>query len=192
MEAFRDSLRVGANILEMDIQVTKDRKFVVFHDQNLKRLCGVDARIKDFNYCQLPTHKKIVQLDESSYGMKLDTQLLYGDRKLKFPLLEDVFNEFTGVPINVELKSPDDESIEELCNLIEKFERKEITVTGCLKKSVAKDFSKKNNEIKLFLSLPRGFLLLISFFFGWLPFFQIQEKYLLFPMYTLAIKTLVA
>ena len=39
--------------IECDVQVTKDGKFVVFHDRDLKRMCGVDIKVKDITLSEL-------------------------------------------------------------------------------------------------------------------------------------------
>ena len=43
--------------IELDVRLTKDGKVVVFHDKNLKRMCGVDAKVSDFTYEQLSVFK---------------------------------------------------------------------------------------------------------------------------------------
>lgn len=42
MEAFRRAVEGGYGI-ELDVQLTRDGKLAVFHDRNLKRVCGVDV-----------------------------------------------------------------------------------------------------------------------------------------------------
>jgi glycerophosphoryl diester phosphodiesterase len=39
--------------MEMDIQLTKDDKLVVFHDATLKRMCGVDGNVWDYTLEEL-------------------------------------------------------------------------------------------------------------------------------------------
>lgn len=39
--------------IELDVQLTKDEKVVVFHDGNLKRVCGVDAKVNSMTYVDL-------------------------------------------------------------------------------------------------------------------------------------------
>lgn len=39
--------------VELDIQLTKDEQIVVFHDNDLKRMCGVDKMVKDLTYAEL-------------------------------------------------------------------------------------------------------------------------------------------
>lgn len=52
MKAFSRAVEAGFGI-EMDIQLTKDRIPVVFHDFTLERVCGKQGKIKDFTYEEL-------------------------------------------------------------------------------------------------------------------------------------------
>ncbi|MCI5838627.1 MAG: glycerophosphodiester phosphodiesterase [Christensenellaceae bacterium] len=46
ISAYRNAIDNGYPI-EMDVQLTKDGEVVCFHDDNAKRVCGVDANIRD-------------------------------------------------------------------------------------------------------------------------------------------------
>ena len=46
MAAFKKAVKAGYGI-ELDIQLTKDKQVVVFHDDFLKRICGVEGKISD-------------------------------------------------------------------------------------------------------------------------------------------------
>ena len=39
--------------MELDVQLTKDGQVVVFHDDDLKRVCGVDGRVDDYTFSEL-------------------------------------------------------------------------------------------------------------------------------------------
>lgn len=72
--------------IEFDIQLTKDNVPVVFHDATLKRVCGINKKVKDYTYKQLKTIN------------------LY-DSKEMIPHLKDVLDLVNGkVPLIVELK----------------------------------------------------------------------------------------
>jgi glycerophosphoryl diester phosphodiesterase len=58
MTAFRNAVRQGANILQMDVLLTCDKQLVVFHDDNLLRLCGINKNIADIDYKDLPPLKR--------------------------------------------------------------------------------------------------------------------------------------
>ena len=73
-------------LIELDVRLTKDQKLVVFHDDNLKRVCGVNKRVKDLTYIEL-----------LKYNLFNTT--------LKVPLFSDVIKLVNGrVPILIETK----------------------------------------------------------------------------------------
>lgn len=85
MKAFERAVEAGYGI-ELDVQLTKDRIPVVFHDSTLKRVCGAEGRIGDFTYEELS-------------GLRL-----CGSQE-KIPRLEDFLRMVNGrVPLIVELK----------------------------------------------------------------------------------------
>ena len=86
LEAFRLAGRAGYGA-ELDVQLTKDGKVVVFHDDTLDRVCGVHARV-----------------DEKSYD-ELKLLNLCGTEQ-RIPLFTEVLETFAGRgPLIVELKN---------------------------------------------------------------------------------------
>ena len=85
MAAFRKAVDAGFGI-ELDIQLTKDKIPVVFHDFTLKRVCGGEGKICDYTYEELQQF----HLCESTE---------------KIPKFEDVLQMVDGkVPLIVEFK----------------------------------------------------------------------------------------
>jgi len=52
MAAFQKAVEAGYGI-ELDVQLTKDRIPVVFHDETLDRVCGISGKVRDFTFAQL-------------------------------------------------------------------------------------------------------------------------------------------
>lgn len=52
LAAFRNALEHGFG-MELDVQLTKDGKLVVFHDFDLKRMCGVHKKLTELTYAEL-------------------------------------------------------------------------------------------------------------------------------------------
>lgn len=50
--AFQRAVEYGYGI-ELDVHLSKDNIPVVFHDDSLKRICGIDGNLKDYTYQQL-------------------------------------------------------------------------------------------------------------------------------------------
>ncbi len=86
LPSFRAAVDAGVGI-ELDVQFTRDRQLVVFHDDNLLRMCGVDRKVIELTY------------EEISALRLLDT-----DEKI--PLLTEVLEAVDGkVPLIVEMKN---------------------------------------------------------------------------------------
>lgn len=74
--------------IELDIQITKDGRIVVFHDDTMKRMCGNEGKISDYTYEELQ-------------------QFHLGDSTEKIPLLREVLQTVDGrVPLLIEIKMP--------------------------------------------------------------------------------------
>ena len=67
--------------VELDVQPTKDGKIVVFHDLNLKRLCGVDKALSELTFDEL-------------------SELHLNDTEEKIPLFSEVLKVLGGVPVS--------------------------------------------------------------------------------------------
>lgn len=84
IEAFAKAIEY-LYIIELDVHILKDKSVIVFHDDNLKRMTGVNKKVKDYD--------KIRKL-------KLQNTNCY------IPLLKDVLELVNGkVPIIIELKT---------------------------------------------------------------------------------------
>jgi glycerophosphoryl diester phosphodiesterase len=78
LPAFRRALELGADALETDAHVTRDGVLVLSHDPDGSRMFGVRRRIAECTYDEV-----------RSWGV---------------PSLEELVEEFPGIPINVDLK----------------------------------------------------------------------------------------
>ena len=88
MAAFAAAVEKGYGI-ELDVQLTKDRIPVVFHDFSLKRVCSAEGRVKDYTFEELQ-------------------QFAIAGTKQRIPRFADVLRLVDGaVPLLVELKCPD-------------------------------------------------------------------------------------
>ena len=53
LTAFQDALDAGATHLETDVQATKDGVAMLFHDNTLNRVAGIDRDVKDLTFEQI-------------------------------------------------------------------------------------------------------------------------------------------
>lgn len=76
--SFKKALKYNYSI-ELDVQLTKDNVLVVFHDENLKRMTGVDKLIQETNYDEV---KELKLLNTKEYIPTLDEVLKLVDNKV--------------------------------------------------------------------------------------------------------------
>ena len=94
MAAFKKAVDAGYGI-ELDVQLTRDRIPVVFHDETLKRVCGAEGNVRDYTFEELQNFR-----------------LLSSDERI--PKFEDMLALVNGrVPLIVEIKIH--ESADEVC-----------------------------------------------------------------------------
>ncbi|XP_073257208.1 lysophospholipase D GDPD1-like isoform X1 [Porites lutea] len=173
MTAYQYALKMGTEMLELDVRLTADKQVVVCHDNDLSRVTHSDSVISDLKYEDLPLlmNTLTVQFQPGVACMAKN-----GDRKI--PLLESVFKAFPDIPINVDIKSNSDELIDKTHELICKYNRKKITVWGNFSKEVTEKCYKKDPEIAVMFSMQRAALLIFLFYSGLLPFIPLKESFL--------------
>lgn len=85
LPAFRKAVEAGYGI-ELDVQLSKDGIPVVFHDASLKRMCGVDGNVWEYDLAELK-------------------QMKLADSDATIPTFEEVLNVIGGkVPVIIEYK----------------------------------------------------------------------------------------
>jgi len=96
LQSFKDAVKNGFAI-ENDIHILKDDNVVVFHDDTLLRMCGVDKKIED---CTLEEINKLTLKNTSE----------------KIPTLKECLDEVNGkVPLLIEFKCLDINTCNRLC-----------------------------------------------------------------------------
>ena len=86
LPAFRLAAEHGYGI-ELDVHITKDDRIIVFHDDDLLRMCGVDAKTEDFTFAELQ-------------------QLTLAGTEHRIPLFSEVLEVYAGAgPMVLELKT---------------------------------------------------------------------------------------
>uniref|UniRef100_A0A0K8REB6 Putative pogo family transposase n=1 Tax=Ixodes ricinus TaxID=34613 RepID=A0A0K8REB6_IXORI len=169
LTAFRHAQKAGTDLLELDVQLTKDKKVVVSHDNTLLRSAGVNKLISDLAYKEIPPLKSSLPVDFWNGQPSPEST----DRRM--PLLCEVFAEFPGTPVNIDIKTPNEELIQEVHKLIKQFNREDITIWGSFHHSVTKRCYELNPRIPLFFSARSLLYLLILTCTGLLPFVPIKE-----------------
>jgi glycerophosphoryl diester phosphodiesterase len=124
--SFAAALEDGANALEMDVRRTKDGVVVVFHDDDGARVAGVADRVDAVSYAEL-CRWDLGRGFLPAAGETTPTSMLGGGdptrpfagRGLGPPRLVDVLRAFPGIPLNIDLKTPDPALRQDTLRLVE-------------------------------------------------------------------------
>lgn len=94
MAAFHRAVEIGSQGIECDVQMTKDGKLVICHDETINRTTNGKGFIKDMSYQELSTFDAGSWFDSKYKGEKI-------------PLLEELLElaKNSGIYLNIELKN---------------------------------------------------------------------------------------
>ena len=120
MAAFELAGQLGVDEVECDVQVTKDGRIVIMHDDTLSRMCGVDKKISDITFEELRTYPVLT-------GVNLDKY-----EKLYIPTLEEFIeccNKYNCKPV-IEIKGTfNDVSLQKVYDIISKSVKKPVVIS---------------------------------------------------------------
>lgn len=94
-EAFINAIKENLPI-ELDVHIIKDNTIVVFHDDNLKRIYGIDKNIYDYNYDELLkdsnneiiTLKEVLDLVDNKVPLIIELKIDFDDYRLEKELVK--------------------------------------------------------------------------------------------------------
>lgn len=103
IESFREALNVGADVLELDVHLTKDRHIVVSHDADGERCAGVARTIRDSSLAEV-----------KAWSLRVCDGRNKSAARVRVPTLGEVLEAFPRTPLNVDVKDPRPEVLEPL------------------------------------------------------------------------------
>ncbi len=97
--AFEHAVKLGVDVLEMDVQSTKDGELVVIHDETVDRTTNGTGRVEELTLAE-------IQNLDAGYTWTPDDGATYPFRGqgLRIPTLAEVLAAFPEVRMNIEIK----------------------------------------------------------------------------------------
>ena len=204
MAAFRHAVRLHTDILELDVQLTRDGEVVVAHDNGIERLTGQNSLFAELDFADLPpllprvpidflagqfctaasTLRNTEPVERNGYivdDLPVSNAKLEEDRR--YCTLEEVFKAFPNMPISVDVKVNDDRLVRAVSELIERYDRRYITVWGNKFLSITENCWRTNPHIPRFVCIRSLVSLLLLYYTGLLPFVPIRDSFYVPPIY---------
>jgi glycerophosphoryl diester phosphodiesterase len=131
----QEGRRVGAGVLELEVHLTADGHLVAIHDDTVDRTTDGSGLVREM------TLREIKGLD-AGYRFTRDCKKTYPYRGLGVvvPTLEEVYQEFPDVPINVEIKEDQPDIEQALWQVIEEAKAADRTLVVSAKMSIIRRF----------------------------------------------------
>ncbi|MGR3762610.1 glycerophosphodiester phosphodiesterase [Rossellomorea sp. NS-SX7] len=167
IEAFQNAEDLGVDVIETDIHITRDGHLVTIHDPT------VDATTDGTGYVADYSLKELQRLDAGYAFQDAGGEYPYRGRGVYIPTLEEVFQRFPQMKINIEIKDDNprerlDEIINELMELIEEYGMENNILIASFDQTIIDRFLKRSEgrvavqggtqEVKKFVILHKLFL----------------------------------
>ena len=110
---FQRAVDLGVDVLEMDVQSTKDGHLVVLHDRTVDRTTDATGPVENYTLAELKN------LD-AAYHWSPDNGRTYPlrNKDVRIPTLAEVFKAFPETRMNIEIKDPKPSVIPSFCGSI--------------------------------------------------------------------------
>jgi len=100
IDAFRIAVEAGAGGLELDVHMSRDGHIVVMHDATVDRTTDGTGAVSEMNLDELRG------LDAGhNFAPDGGPNRPYRGRRIRVPTLREVFEEFPGVAVNIDIKA---------------------------------------------------------------------------------------
>ncbi|PUA79877.1 glycerophosphodiester phosphodiesterase family protein [Nocardioides currus] len=152
MYAFKRAVDLGADMIELDVQSTKDKKLVVLHNSTLDETTNATGKVVKLPWRQVKKADAgywFVRGEGTTHDAKDAAYTLRGARDgerriegysradFRVPLLKEVLKAFPKVPINIEIKGTSDDDAASffrtgrlLSTMLNKSGRTDVIVTS--------------------------------------------------------------
>lgn len=156
VEAGINALKVGADILEIDVHLTADKHLVVRHDEIIDTTTDASGRISEMTLAEIEQYS--AKFHEIEYPHKISPP------SIKIPSLTSLFERIPNARFLIEIKPKDTEASLRLCQVVRQYRMTEQVLVGSFNTSVLEHFrqacpevptSHGQSEIRLFFVLAK-------------------------------------
>ena len=137
--AFAYSEAIGADMIELDVHMTKDGHLVVIHDETVDRTTNGNGRVDSF------TLEEIKQLDAAFSFQDEQGNYPYRGKGVTIPTLEEVFHAFPHTYMNIEIKDRYPRIEKQVWNLIQRHGMEEKVVLSSFQQEIVNQISLLSN-----------------------------------------------
>ncbi|MGV9206421.1 MAG: glycerophosphodiester phosphodiesterase [Promethearchaeia archaeon] len=123
--SFEKAVEFGVDVIETDTHYTRDKKFVIIHDDELSRVSNGTGNVSDYSLAEL---KKF----DAAYNFSPDggKTFPYRGQGITFISVDEVLSKFANQKFNIDLKDNNPNQVEDWKKLIEKHHAQARVLTA--------------------------------------------------------------
>jgi len=134
--AFEQAIKLGVDIIELDVHRTSDGELVLMHNKTVDETTEGKGQIKDL------TLEDIKKLHPTA---KWPPDEKYKD--ITVPTLQEVFEAFPNMRMNIEIKQKEPSLVTQFCNMIEKYNMTDKVLVASGWNDVLHDFRRQCPDV---------------------------------------------
>jgi glycerophosphoryl diester phosphodiesterase len=144
MLGFRKSVEMGVDMLDLDVNMSKDGALVVIHDTSVDRTTGSKGFVKEL------TLEDIKKLDAGWYWPQFSKETdphPFRGQGITIPTLEEVFAAFPTMPMGIEIKQSEPSLAQPFCTMIRRYDMTQKVIVSSFSESAMADFRRVCPEV---------------------------------------------
>lgn len=147
--ACEEAVKVGVDVLELDVYLTKDRHLVLMHNETVDATTNGHGPIRNFTLARL---KKL----DAGYRWTADggKTFPYRRKKITIPTLKEIFEAFPQMRMNIEMKSSRLSPVRVLSELIDEHEMTDRVLVASFSDSFLEEFRRLSPGVATSMSTP--------------------------------------
>ena len=151
MLAFNNSIRLGIQVLELDVHRTSDSVLVINHDTSIDRLTNKTGIIKEMTCGEL-------QSVDGAYNWTINGEdYPYRGKGVKILSLEQLFDQYPNQLYDIEIKQNDPPIENDLCDLLRKYDiASDQVIVASFYDNIINRFHDVCPEVAISLSVNKG------------------------------------
>jgi glycerophosphoryl diester phosphodiesterase len=163
---FQRAIEQGADVLEMDLQTTGDGHLVIMHDRDVNRTTNGKGAVDTFSLSELK------ELDAGfRWSPDHSNTFPLRNRGVTIPTLADVFKALSDVRMNIEIKSSQVNTIQDLCRTIRDHGMSQKVMVACFDSGKLGEFRSACPEVATSAGASEAVM------FYWLQRVQLESAY---------------
>ena len=151
MLAFNNSVRLGIQVLELDVHRTSDSVLVIHHDTSIDRLTNKTGIIKEMTWDEL-------QSVDGAYNWTINGEdYPYRGKGVKILSLEQLFDQYPNQLYDIEIKQNDPPIEDDLCDILRKYDiASDQVIVASFYDNIINRFHDVCPEVAISLSVNKG------------------------------------